>query len=140
MYDELEKNATEKKAKEVTDSFTALKKETDDAKKKLDADKKGLTTKEAELKKSDAALVLAEKESAKLALLSLKKAAEAKLTKARDDPEEARGKRVARCEAKLAASEEISGRCREIGRLAQGKITSPDPGQGCARKRKERKN
>ena len=82
LYDELEKNATEQKAKEVTDSLTALKKETDDAKKKLDADKKSLAAKEAELKKSDAALGVAEKESAKLA--GELKAAEAKLTKARD--------------------------------------------------------
>jgi len=82
LYDELEKNATEKKAKEVTDSFAALKKETDDAKKKLDADKKGLAAKEAELKKSEAALGVADKESAKLA--GELKAAEAKLTKARE--------------------------------------------------------
>ena len=82
LYDELEKNATEKEAKGVTDSFTALKKETDDAKKKLDVDKKSLATKEAELKKSEAALVLAEKESTKLA--GELKTAEAKLTKARE--------------------------------------------------------
>ena len=51
LYDELEKNATEQKAKEVADSLASLKKQTDDAKKKLDADKKGLAAKEAELKK-----------------------------------------------------------------------------------------
>ena len=82
LYDELEKNATEQRAKVVTDSFAALKKETDDAKKKLDTDKKVLATKEAELKKSDAALLLAEKESGKLS--GELKAAEAKLIKARE--------------------------------------------------------
>ena len=82
LYDELEKNATEQQAKEVADSLAALKKQTDEAKKKLDADKKGLAAKEAELKKAEAALGVAEKESAKLA--GELKAAESKLAKARD--------------------------------------------------------
>ena len=82
LYDELEKNATEQQAKEVADSLAALKKQTDEAKKKLDADKKGLAAKEAELKKAEAALGVAEKESAKLA--GELKEAKSKLAKARD--------------------------------------------------------
>lgn len=82
LYDELEKNATEKEAKEVTDSLAALKKETDAAKKKVDADNKGLVAKETELKKSEAAIALIKKEVVKLdgALMT----AESKLTKSRD--------------------------------------------------------
>ena len=66
----------------MTDSLTVLKKETDDAKKKLDADNKGLVAKEAELKKSDTAIALIKKEVVKLdgELVT----AESKLTKARD--------------------------------------------------------
>ena len=82
LYDELEKNATEKQAKELTDSLAVLKKEIDDSKKKLDADNKGLASKEIELKKSEATLGVAEKESAKLA--GALKVAESKLTEARD--------------------------------------------------------
>ena len=119
LYDELEKNATEKQAKEVTDSFTALKKETDDAKKKLDADKKSLMTKEAELKKSGVTLVLAEKEATKLA--GELKTAEAKLAKAREtlkkqeaveSPEEAKlaalKKSLAEAEKSVASLKEKS--------------------------------
>jgi hypothetical protein len=119
LYDELEKNATEKQAKGVTDSFAALKKETDEAKKKLDAEKKGLSTKEAELKKSEAALVLAEKESTKLA--GELKTAEAKLAKAREtlkkqeaveSPEEAKlaalKKSLAEAEKSVASLKEKS--------------------------------
>ena len=82
LYDELEKNATEKKAKEVSDLLAAVKKEADEAKKKADAGKKDLAAKEAELKKSVAALATLDKEKLKLAT-DLKKGEEV-LSKARE--------------------------------------------------------
>ena len=66
----------------MTDSLAVLKKETDDAKKKLAADNKGLVAKEAELKKSDTAIALIKKEVVKLDGELVR--AESKLTKARD--------------------------------------------------------
>jgi len=82
LYDELEKNATEKQAKEVTDSLAVLKKETDEAKKRLDGDNKGLAAKEAELKKQDSAIALIKKEVIKLD--GELRTAESKLTQSGD--------------------------------------------------------